>query len=76
MEEKGEAPLRGCHFYSSRANSWAHTWLLASPAGEEAPARRQTYVLMCSGPPLGPSWERERQGPELANGMLTVWMGH
>lgn len=68
VEEKGEAPLRGWYFYSSRANSWASTWLLASPAGEEAPARRQTHILMCSSPQLGPRRERERQGP--------VWMRH
>lgn len=67
--KRKERPLlRGWYFYSSRANSWASTWLLASPAGEEAPARRQTHVLMCSSPQLGPRRERERQGP--------VWMGH
>lgn len=27
------APRRGCHFCSLKANRWAHSWMLESPAG-------------------------------------------
>lgn len=36
VEEREEAPLRSCRFRSSRANSWARTWVLGGPAGVEA----------------------------------------
>lgn len=62
MGRKG-GPLRGCNFRSLEGQQWASTWMLESPAGEEAAlaapraqpgGKHESY--MCSPAPIwGPA---------------------